>query len=58
MGSKDEEAGLGNEAKDEPMALQNSLTRPTSMRVERQRTVEQAALERREVYGPSIPPLA
>ncbi|CAO2654634.1 Nn.00g113670.m01.CDS01 [Neocucurbitaria sp. VM-36] len=55
---KDVEDGLaaGNNRED-AASLQHTLTRNTT-RLERQRTAEDIALERRQVYGPSIPPFA
>ena len=55
---KDVEAGLApEEEKADPVSRQNTMSRTTT-RMTHQRTVEEAALERREVYGPGIPPLA
>ncbi|KAF1846842.1 uncharacterized protein K460DRAFT_132011 [Cucurbitaria berberidis CBS 394.84] len=57
----DVETGLtpGEGAKEDPAPLQNTLTTATTRTwLERERTVEDVALERRQVYGPSIPPFA
>lgn len=50
----DVESGV-HEAKEEPLSTQNTIAM-TDTRLTRQRTVDEEALERREVYGPSIPP--
>jgi hypothetical protein len=49
--------GTPTEEREEPMSLQNTVTR-TLTQLTKQRTVEEVALERRQVYGPSIPPFA
>ncbi|KAH7398201.1 hypothetical protein BKA66DRAFT_437281 [Pyrenochaeta sp. MPI-SDFR-AT-0127] len=58
IAAKDVEAGLSPaQDAEEIVPVQNSMTRTTTV-MERQRTVEEVALERRQVYGPSIPPFA
>jgi hypothetical protein len=52
----DVEAGAA-EAKEESISMQDTLAR-TGTRLTRHRTLTEEALERREVYGPSIPPFA
>jgi hypothetical protein len=60
--SEDAEKGTGKDVETGPSLL-DSLSRLNTMsrtptRLTRQRTVEEVALERRDVYGPGIPPLA
>lgn len=58
MGGKDVEAGsMTGEEKETSVPVQPTQTQATTS-LERQKTVESVALERRQVYGPSIPPLA
>jgi len=53
--TKDEEDRI--QSLDADVSRQTTLDR-TASRLERQRSVEEAALEQRQVYGPSIPPFA
>lgn len=52
---KDEEAGAVPEGEPDAISRQTTMNRPN---LTRQMTVAEAALEQRQVYGPSIPPFA
>jgi hypothetical protein len=55
---EDVETGFSTaEDKEDSLSRGNTILRTTTQNT-RQRTVEEAALERREVYGPGIPPFA
>ncbi|KAF1993651.1 hypothetical protein P154DRAFT_527591 [Amniculicola lignicola CBS 123094] len=56
--ANDEEAAVEVEGGTESSLSRKPTLFRLQMGLERQRTVEQAALEQRKVYGPSIPPLA
>lgn len=53
--AKDEEAGISSDGDaDRMVSRQTTFNRPTTL--QRQKTFEEAAMEQRQVYGPSIPP--